>query len=57
MSARVAPRTDIVARCVPRHDGGYMIVTLKGSSAVSPTPINEGTHVVIRDGVAERMAR
>jgi hypothetical protein len=55
MSARVAPKTEAVARCVARHDGGYLVVTAKGSSAISPQPIPEGAFVVIRDGVAERL--
>jgi hypothetical protein len=54
MAVRVAPKTETVARCVPRQDGGYLIVTRKGTSAVSLTEISEGTPVVIRDGKAER---
>lgn len=57
MSARVAPITDTVARCVPRHDGGYLIVTRKGKSAVATSDIPEGAHIVIRDGLAERPVR
>lgn len=57
MSVRVAPLTDSVARCVPRHDGGFLIVTRKGKSAVSLSEIPEGAHIVIRDGQAMRAAR
>lgn len=54
MSVRVAPKTEAVLRCIPRHDGGYLIVTKKGS-AVSPVEIEAGAHVVIADGKAERV--
>lgn len=54
MAARVAPITESVQRCVPRHDGGYLIVTRKGRHAVSTTEIPEGARVVIRDGQAVR---
>lgn len=43
-----------VARCVPRQDGGYLIVTAKGGSGSSPNPIPEGARVIIRDGLVER---
>jgi len=54
---RMHTLTQVVARCVARQDGGYMIVTLKGVSAVSPSPIPEGAQVVIRDGQAVRAAQ
>lgn len=57
MAARVSPKTETVARCVPRHDGGYLIVTRKGLSAASPEQIPEGAQVVIRDGQIERSVR
>lgn len=57
MAARVAPKAETVARCVPRQDGGYLIVTLKGVSGSSPHPFAEGAQVVIRDGLAERPGR
>ncbi len=57
MSARVSPKIETVARCVPRHDGGYLIVTRKGSSAASPEQIPEGSLVVIRDGQIVRPNR
>lgn len=54
MAVRVAPKSDVVLRCVPRQDGGFLIVTRKGSGS-SPRPIEEGAHVLLRDGKAERM--
>lgn len=57
MAARVAPLTDSVVRCVPRQDGGFLIVTRKGNSAVSLSEIPEGAHVILRDGQAVRAIR
>lgn len=54
MAVRVAPQTETVRRCVARQDGGWMVVTAKGNSAVSPTEIPEGARIVIRDGQAVR---
>lgn len=54
MAVRVTEKAETVARCVPRQDGGYMVVTLKGASGASPDPIPEGARVLIRDGVARR---
>lgn len=51
MSARVTPLTDVVVRCVPRQDDGFLIVTRNGSGS-SPVAIPEGTRVVIEDGKA-----
>jgi hypothetical protein len=51
---RISEVTDTVTRCVPRHDGGWMVVTKKGSSGVAPQEIPTGSRVVIRDGKAER---
>lgn len=56
MSVRVAPKTETVARCISRRDGGFMVVTLKGQSAASVNPIPEGARIVIRDGQAERVS-
>lgn len=53
MAVRVAPKTDVVLRCVPRQDGGYLIVTRKGGSGSSPRPFAEGARVTIRDGVVQ----
>ena len=53
MSVRVNPKSEPVLRCVPRQDGGYMIVTKKGSGS-SPVPLHEGAAVIIRDGQAVR---
>lgn len=55
MSVRVAPKADYVTRCVPRQDGGWMVMTRKSGSASSPKQIPEGTAVVVRDGIAERL--
>jgi hypothetical protein len=57
MSVRVAALTDIVIRCVARQDGGWLVVTRRGKSGVSPTEIPEGAQVVIRDGQAVRAMR
>lgn len=57
MAVRVAPATEIVARCIPRQDGGWMVVTRKGNAGSSPTEIPEGTQIILRDGKAERPDR
>lgn len=54
MASKVSALTETVARCVPRQDGGYLIVTLKGRSAASTETIPEGARIVIRDGQAVR---
>lgn len=54
MSVRIAPKTEVVARSVPRQDGGYLVVTRKGNSGSSPTEIHEGARVVIVGGRAMR---
>lgn len=54
MAARVAEKSDTVARCVARHDGGWMVVTHKGQSGVALAEIPIGTRVIIRDGKVER---
>jgi hypothetical protein len=54
MAPRSATKPDTVTRCVPRHDGGWMIVTRKGGSGVSASEIPEGARVMIRDGQAVR---
>lgn len=41
-----------VLRCVPRHDGGYLIVPTQGQTAVSDCKLEEGAKIVIRDGKA-----
>lgn len=51
--AQVNTKPDTVARCVPRQDGGYLIVTRKGGSGISPRPFAEGARVTIRDGVVQ----
>lgn len=52
-----APKPEVVERSVPRHDGGWMIVTRKGNAAVSLQPIPEGVRIAIRDGRAERISQ
>lgn len=54
MASRLAAMTETVARCVPRQDGGYLIVTMKGRSAASTEIIPDGARIVIRDGQAVR---
>lgn len=54
---RLAAVSETVARCVARQDGGWLIVTRKGKSAVSLVELSEGAHIVIRDGLAVRNAR
>lgn len=54
MAVRNAERSDSVARCVPRQDGAYLIVTRKGAAGSSPVPMDEGSHVVVANGIARR---
>lgn len=54
MSVRVTPKAEDVRRCIPRQDGGYLIITAKGSGS-SPVEIPEGARVVITKGLAERV--
>lgn len=51
---RISEVTDTVARCVPRHDGGWMVVTRKNASGVSLSELPIGSSVIIKDGKAER---
>jgi hypothetical protein len=53
VAVRIAPKSEPVLRCVPRQDGGFMIVTKKGSGS-SPVELHVGAAVIIRDGVAVR---
>lgn len=39
-----------VVRCVPRQDGGYLIVLPKGETAVSAKPLSEGASVTVQNG-------
>jgi hypothetical protein len=55
MAPRITPKTETVARCVPRQDGGYLVVTRKGEAGSSPHEIPEGVPIVIRDGLAVRI--
>lgn len=57
MSVRMAPKVEFVGRCIPRQDGGYLIITLKGQSGVSPVELPEGAQVIITEGKAERISR
>jgi hypothetical protein len=52
---RAANRPEVVRRCVARQGGGWMVVTSKGNSGVSPAELPEGAAVFIRDGRAERV--
>lgn len=54
MSARVHPVTDTVKVCTGRQDGAWMIISHKGTPAVSPEKLPEGTRVIIEDGRARR---
>lgn len=54
MTSRVSEKTETVSRCVPRQDGGFMVLTRSGKSAVSSEELPEGARVVIREGRAER---
>jgi hypothetical protein len=54
VGVRVAEKVDFVKRCVPRQDGGWMVVTTKGAAGSSPEPIHEGARVLIRGGIAVR---
>lgn len=44
----------VVERCIPRIDGGWMVLTRNGPSAVASREIPEGTRIVVRDGKAYR---
>lgn len=54
MAVRVAPKTETVARSVPRQDGGWMVLTTKGHSGSSPVELPEGAHIIIENGIARR---
>lgn len=54
MSVRLSEKTDCVARCVPRQDGGFLIVTRKGASGASMSEFHVGAHVIVRNGQALR---
>lgn len=41
-----------VARCVPRCDGGYLIVLTQGPPAVSLRPLEVGARVRVENGQA-----
>lgn len=47
----------VVAKCVPTHDGAYLVITRNKLSAVSPVEIPEGRLITIRDGLVEIQAR
>lgn len=53
VAVRITPKTETVLRCVPRQDGGYMIITKKGSGS-SPVALHLGAAVILRDGQAVR---
>lgn len=57
MAVRVADKADIVVRCVPREDGGYLVITHKSGSGSSRVELAEGTRIVIRDGLAVRPSK
>jgi hypothetical protein len=57
MSAQTKVKSEVVARCVPRQDGGYMIVTRNGSAGSSASEIPAGAWVTIRDGLAVRSSQ
>lgn len=54
MSFRVGDKTDSVQRCVPRQDGGFMIVARKGATGSSADEMREGERVIIANGIARR---
>lgn len=45
-----------VARCVPRQDGQWLVLTRDGRNAVAFSELPEGARVVVRAGIAERTA-
>jgi hypothetical protein len=55
MSVRVAPKADYVVRSTPTQDGNWLVMTRKSGAASSPKEIPEGTAVIVRDGIAERL--
>lgn len=56
MAVRAAPQNDYVVRCVPRQDGGWLVVTKKGANGVALSEIPEGARVTIQNGKVERAA-
>jgi hypothetical protein len=50
VSVKTKDKADTVTRCVPRQDGGFLIVTRKGASGYSPSEIHEGASITIRNG-------
>lgn len=55
MSARVAPVSETVARCVPQQSGSWIIMTTKGKHGTYHEEIPEGSRIIIREGVVERI--
>jgi hypothetical protein len=56
VSASRKEASTTVARCVPRHDGQWLIITRDGRNAVAFSELPEGARVVVRAGIAERTA-
>lgn len=50
---KVVATQGIVKACVPRQDGGFLVVCRNKLSGVSPVEIPEGRIVTIRDGLVE----
>lgn len=54
---KVKASQGVVRACVPRQDGGYLVITRNKLSGVSPVEIPEGRTVSIRDGRVEAERR
>lgn len=46
-----------VLKCVPRRDGTFLVMLLRGGSASSDTSISEGKTVRVRDGKVVEVVR
>lgn len=51
MGRRLTEKSQAVERCVPIQSGGWLVVTGRGASGVSPEFVEVGTSVLIRDGL------
>lgn len=52
---RFSRRTQVVDRCVARHDGGWLVRLSDGRAGVSPCPLEPGVRAVLGDdGRVER---
>lgn len=54
-TSQISRRTQVVDRCVARHDGGWLIRLSDGRAGVAAQPLEAGDRVVLTDtGTVER---